>query len=288
MIVREQLDTACHLLQLHPNCVEESSMSAPKYIFTDTSYVSELKRLQAIERVFDPASRRQILAAGLTEAWHCLEIGAGAGSIAQWLAQVVGDRGEVVAVDLDTRFIADIKLPNLKILEADIRSVPLVEDSFDLIHARYVLIHLPDFEAVLSKLLALLKPGGAIVLEEPDFSVAKAIVGDPTACESFAKIHRAIAKIYANKGIDFDLGIKLPSICQTLGLKHSCLENHVPISKGGSELALMMKMSAMQLAEQYMATGEVSQTDIENYYEFTENPNAWAIYYATVRITGKK
>jgi SAM-dependent methyltransferase len=263
-------------------------MSQSKYIFTDTTHVSELRRLQTIERIFDPASRSLILATGLAEGWDCLEVGAGAGAIAKWMTEIVGETGGVSAVDLDARFIKEISLPNFSIFEGDIRVIPFVKDAFDLIHLRYVLIHIPDFEAVLSRLLGFLKPNGWLVIEEPDFSVAKAIAGDRGACESFDRINQAIFKIYADKGTAYDLGIKLPAIIQNLGLQKLSVENDSPISGGGSALATMMKMSAMQLAEKYLETGLVTQQDIENYCEFAENPNCLAIYYATVRTAAQK
>lgn len=87
-------------------------MSDSKYIFADTHDSREFERLLLIEKVFDPASRRRILTTGLTTGWRCLEVGAGAGSIVHWLAEVVGESGKVVAVDLDTRFIANKKPSN--------------------------------------------------------------------------------------------------------------------------------------------------------------------------------
>jgi hypothetical protein len=41
-------------------------MTESAYIFTDTQFESELARLQVLERVYDPASRRRILATGIT------------------------------------------------------------------------------------------------------------------------------------------------------------------------------------------------------------------------------
>ncbi|MGV0023793.1 hypothetical protein [Phormidesmis priestleyi] len=83
------------------------------YIFTDSQHTKELERLQAIEQVFDPASHRRIQATGITTNWRCLEVGAGAGSITQWMAAVVGEKGKVVAIGLDTRFVSNIQLSNV-------------------------------------------------------------------------------------------------------------------------------------------------------------------------------
>lgn len=262
-------------------------MSTFQYVFTDSQHVQELERLQAIEQVFDPASRRRIQATGIRTNWRCLEVGAGAGSITQWMAAVVGKCGKVVAVDLDTRFVANIQLPNVEVLEADIRSLSLENHSFDLVHARYVLIHISDFQVALSKMLDLLKPGGWIVIEEPDFSAARAIVGEEEACQSANRVNRAILQMFSGRNMDYALGVKLPAMLQQLGLQQLSVENDAPISNGDSGVAMVIKMSTVQLAEKYIATGEATQEDIERYCLFAEDRNAWAIYYATVGVAAQ-
>jgi ubiquinone/menaquinone biosynthesis C-methylase UbiE len=263
-------------------------MSTSQYVFTDSQHVQEFERLQALEQVFDPASRRRLQATGITTCWRCLEVGAGAGSITQWMAATVGEGGKVVAVDVDTRFLATLQLSNVEVLEADIRSLPLENHSFDLIHVRYVLIHLSDFQVALSKMLNLLKPGGWIVIEEPDFSAARAIVGEESACLSMDRVNQSILQMFENRGMDYALGSKLPALLQELGLQQIGVENDVPLSNGGSGVATMMKMSALQLAEKYTATGKATQKDIEQYCLFADDDRAWAIYYATVGVIAQK
>jgi len=263
-------------------------MSTSQYVFTDSQRSREFERLQAIEQVFDPASQKRIQRTGITENWRCLEVGAGAGSITHWLATVVGENGKVLAVDLDTRFVAHMNQPNIEVLEADVRHLPLKNDSFDLIHARYVLIHIADFRVALTKMLDLLKPGGWIVLEEPDFSAARAIVGEAAACQSINRVNQAILKMFENRGMDYALGVKLPAILQEFGLQQLFVENDASLANGGSGVATVMKISTLQLAEKYIATGIVTQEDIEKYCRFADNRNAWAIYYTTVGVVAQK
>lgn len=263
-------------------------MSTSKYVFTETQHSQELERLQAIEQVFDPTSRQRIQATGITTNWRCLEVGAGAGSITQWMAAVVGDRGKVVAVDLDTRFVANLKASNIEVLEADIRHLPLESHSFDLVHSRYVLIHIPDFQVALSRILNLVKPGGWIVIEEPDFAAARAIAGEEAAYQSVNQVNRAILHMFTTRGMDYSLGTKLPALLQNCDLQPLSVDIDTHLSKGGSGIATMMKMSTVQLAEKYIATGEATQEDIENYCLFAEDQNAWAIYYATVGVIAQK
>jgi SAM-dependent methyltransferase len=263
-------------------------VTTSQYVFTGSQRSKEFERLQAIEQVFDPASQRRILSTGITENWCCLEVGAGAGSMTRWLAEAVGESGKVVAIDLDTHFVANINQPNVEVLEADVRHLSLDNDSFDLVHARYVLIHIPDFQVALTNILRLLKPGGWLVLEEPDFSAARAVVGERAACQSIDRVNQSILQMFGNRGMDYALGIKLPAILQGFGLQQLYVENDAPLSNGGSGVATMMKMSALQLAEKYIATGRATQEDIEHYCLFAGDERAWAIYYATVGVVAQK
>lgn len=263
-------------------------MEEYKYIFTDTQFVSELERLKVLEKVSDPTSRRRILATGLTTGWQCLEVGAGAGSIMKWMSEIVGKSGKVVAVDVDIRFIEHTSLSNVDMIKGDIKRISLENNSFDLIHIRNVLIHIADFQVVLSKIFNLLKPNGWLVIEEPDFSASRAIDGKHDEYQSVNKVNQSIYQMFTDKGLDYSFGLKLPSLLQKLGLHQLQVENDVPISPGGSDIATMMKLSALQLAEKYIATGIATQNDIQKYCQFADNKASWAIYLAAIGVIGRK
>ena len=260
---------------------------ASSYIFKDTQFQSELERLQTLEKVSDPATQRQILATGLTTGWKCLEVGAGAGSIMKWMSEKVGSSGKVTAIDLDTRFVENTFLSNVEIIKADINRVTLT-DPFDLIHARNILIHLKDYPDTLTKMLSMLKPDGWLVLEEPDFSATRFISGTERESQAVNKVNQAICQMFTNQEKDYALGIRLPALLQQLSLQQLQVNNDVPISNGGSDIATMMKLSALQLSEKYKATGIVRDEDIQTYCQFAENPNCWGIFLATVGVSGRK
>lgn len=256
-----------------------------EYVFHTTEDKSELERLQAIESIFDPASRRRILLGGLKPGDCCLEVGAGAGSVMRWMAEQVGPSGRVTAVDINTRFL-DKSPGNVAVVEGDVRSLVFEPISFDLIHARYVLVHISEYKAVLDSLWKALKPGGALVIEEPDFTAYRGFSG--TEVQAFNKVHQAILQMYNGKGVDPSLGTKLPALFQGLGAKDIVIENDSPIVCGGTGIATMMNLSAVQLKEKYLATGKVSATDLEAYARYSRDPAAWAIYYATIGAMGRK
>src|SRR5262249_7314178 len=124
-------------------------MTATGYTFAGVDRGQELARLRSIESIFDPASRRLLEDAGATRGALCLEIGAGAGSIAAWLAERAGDAGEVTALDLDTSFLRASGPPSrVRVVEGDARHADLPAGHFDVAHARYVLVHNADWEAL--------------------------------------------------------------------------------------------------------------------------------------------
>lgn len=85
---------------------------------------AEDERLNLLERIFDPASRRRrdLVQPG----WRCLEVGAGRGSMAVWLAERVGESGQVVATDIDVTYLRRLDLPNLEMHQHNI-----LDDSLD-------------------------------------------------------------------------------------------------------------------------------------------------------------
>jgi SAM-dependent methyltransferase len=190
-----------------------------------------------------------------------------------WMGEVVGLAGQVVAVDFDPKFLSEAARPNMTVMRADIRTAQLPQQSFELVHARYVLIHLPDYEVALMKMFDSLKPGGRLVLEEPDFSASRGITGDEQGLASLCKINQAIEQMYATRRMDYALGLKLPVLMQRRGLQCLTVENDVPLSMGGSGMATVMKMSAEQLREKYLATGVVGRSDLERYCRFADDRN---------------
>ena len=111
---------------------------------------AEDERLCLLETIFDPASRR--VRSMVQPGWRCLEIGAGRGSMAVWLAQQVGEKGRVVATDIDVTYLERLNLPNLEVRRHNILEDPIETLSlglFDMVSLRLVLFWLVGRKAVL-------------------------------------------------------------------------------------------------------------------------------------------
>jgi SAM-dependent methyltransferase len=128
---------------------------------------SDERRLRALEALCDSFTTTMLGRAGLAPDWRCLEIGAGRGSIARWLATQCSS-GFVTATDTDTRHLTGLRIPNLLVCRHDVVDGPdLPAASFDLAHVRALLVHLPDRQTVLRRIRDWLVPGGWLVVEEP-------------------------------------------------------------------------------------------------------------------------
>ncbi len=141
-------------------------MTAPERADGDTAYTLDnawrqaRERLSLLENILDPLTIDHLQATGVGAGWRCLEVGGGLGSIAAWLCDRVGASGGVVATDIDTRFLQSLNRPNAEIHTHNIVTDELAQASFDLIHLRAVLEHLPQREAAFRQMIGALKPGG--------------------------------------------------------------------------------------------------------------------------------
>jgi 2-polyprenyl-3-methyl-5-hydroxy-6-metoxy-1,4-benzoquinol methylase len=153
--------------------------------------------------ILDDSTIQRLSALGDLTGRRCLEVGAGGGSIARWLADRVGHGGRVTATDVNTRHIPSHQ--RLRVVHHDITTDALPDPPYDLIHARLVLLHLPQRLAVLASLAAALAPGGVLLVEEWHTEIRDAVLAAPTkeAKFLFETYHDTlVARIFAARGHD--------------------------------------------------------------------------------------
>ena len=171
-----------------------------RYIF-DNAAAETATRFSALATIFDPGTIRHLTEIGVTKGWTCLEIGAGGGTIADWLCDRVGPEGRVMATDIDTQYLNSLNKPNLDVRCHDIARDVLPEDAFDLVHVRLVLVHLPERDEVLTRIVSALKPGGWLLAEEFD---SLSLQPDPViaSTEIPIKTLSAMEQQMARRGVD--------------------------------------------------------------------------------------
>lgn len=214
-------------------------------------------RFSALEELYDATTISHLEKIGVSHGWHCWEIGAGPGSIAKWLCRKVGPDGEVLATDIDTRFLESEHPENLEVRRHDIVSDPLPDELFDLVHARLVLVHLPERETVLDRMIAALKPGGWLLTEEYDYPSILAGShhgrGEVTLNSSLA-----LRQVMMGRGVDPGFGRSLAVHLHTRGLQRVNAEGRALIAGVDSPGARLMKANLTQLREPILASGMVT------------------------------
>ncbi|HEY5649747.1 MAG TPA: methyltransferase domain-containing protein [Nitrospiria bacterium] len=120
-----------------------------------------------IERGFGPANQFLIDKAEVREGHRVLDIGSGTGYPAIPAAELAGDSGEVIGIDIaeDMLEVARRKagaknLSNISFKAEGCEKLSFDDASFDAVTTRYCLMFLPHVDATLSEMLRVLKPGG--------------------------------------------------------------------------------------------------------------------------------
>ncbi len=255
------------------------------YIFDENSKERELRRLQLVERANDLTSIALLEETGMEPGWHCLELGAGAGSILRWLGQRVGSSGLAVGMDKNTAYLQDCTSTPFKIYKGTFLNVTLPH-AFDLIHGRYVLIHNQSDMDILHKMFSLLKPGGWAVFEEPDFTSATLMEQD--AKSSQARVNQAICQMFVNAGLDPAYALSLPRKLEQAGFHVERAQSIMHLCPGNSPMAKVIGESALVLEQQYCHTGLCSPKDIQQYVSLSQDPTHWALYHSTTSVIVRK
>jgi SAM-dependent methyltransferase len=214
----------------------------------DTLRARHLDRLTAVEEALDAGTVRHLEALGVGAGWRCLEVGAGAGSIARWLCERVGRGGHVLATDLDVRFVeaALLHQRNATVLQHDMLLDRLPEASFDLVHARLLLAWLAEPSHGLERLVAALKPGGWLLAEEMDcISVVTSGGREAGTAVSASGVLNALHTLLdGRRAFDAAFGRHLHAELESAGLTRVRAEGRVGIWQAGSAASHLWRLIA--------------------------------------------
>ncbi len=177
----------------------------------DQGFDEERARLTGMEALWDPGSQALLDELGIGPGWKCLEVGAGGGSMVEWMAS----RGaHVMAIDIDTRYIEHLASGSITVRRIDLREDELPQSEFDLVHSRLVLKHLADRREILDRLVATLKPGGWMVMEDYDWTN----YGFEDGSWGFSDIGDVIVDFRTTAGFERDYGRRVGSDMEAAGL----------------------------------------------------------------------
>lgn len=238
------------------------------------------QRFTSLERLYDPWTIRHLEATGIGPGWQCWEIGGGGGSIAAWLAERCGKAGHVLVTDLDPRFLvesASLDHAHVEIQRHDIGTDPLPAQSFDLIHARLVLIHVPAREAALAQMVTALKPGGWLIVE--DFDATLLDPGYPTtdteASALYRKMGAAQGRLMVTRSGELSLtwGRSLYWRLRAQGLVNLGMEGYVAVWQGKSTGARLTEANFEQIRGEAVGARLITHEEVAQMLTLLDDPD---------------
>ncbi|MFH8975576.1 class I SAM-dependent methyltransferase [Streptomyces sp. NPDC017890] len=231
----------------------------------DNGQAEAAERFDAFATVFDPTTFRHLQALGVGPGWRCWEVGAGGISVVSWLAKTVGRTGKVLATDIDTSWVAPVGRPPVEVRVHDVGAEEAPGKGFDLVHARLVLVHVPDRERALRSMVQALRPGGRLLVEDADPALQPLVCPDEHGPEQQLanRLRHGFRQLLAHRGADLSYGRRLPRLLREAGLRRVEADAYFPVTSPAC--AALESATVRQVRDQLVDAGVATREDIDRH-----------------------
>lgn len=234
------------------------------------------------ERQYDPTTIDIVTNLPIGPTWRCLDIAAGAGSMAYWLADRASG-GSVLAVDMDTRFLDEGRAANLTVRQADITMTEFDPATFDLVLARGVFSSLRAPGDLLTRAVGWLAPGGWLVAEDFYF-----LPSEDSPTEAGRAVVGGYTRAFEMRGADVRWARRLPALAAQAGLRS--VDTRVrSLGPGLSAQESELIRTRLELQGQALVDlGLVSGADIAEFIRTLELPEARDVTTLQFSVWGQR
>jgi SAM-dependent methyltransferase len=252
---------------------------------------SELERLQLQSRVWEPSGRQLLTKVGDGSRLRALDVGCGALGWLRILSQWVGASGQVIGADIDERlldaarsFLEAEGTTNVELAVDDLFDSKLEPESFDLVHARYVIAPLGRGAEQVESHRKLVRPGGSLVLEEWDLGSWHFNPPAPAA----ERLIRSLSAIFASLG--GEAGRVLPELLGEIGIEEPEIDAHVIALKPGHPYLRLPLQFSVALESQLLET--LSEDELTALRREAESelarPGRWGTTFMLIQSWGRR
>jgi len=207
---------------------------------------TELERLQLQSKVWEPSARDLLNELPRGTRLNALEVGCGVMGWLRVLSSWVGTQGSVVGADVDDKMLAGAAqlvqaegLGNVTLVKDDLFRSKLATGSFDLVHSRFQIAPLGRPAEQLAAYRRLLRPGGTLVLEDPDIASWRINPDAPAVRDLIALIERG----FLSAGGNFNAGRELPALMHAVGMKPRVRARVIALEPGHPYLRLPLQFA---------------------------------------------
>jgi SAM-dependent methyltransferase len=267
----------------------ESPATASGYLLAGQA--SELERLKLQSRVWEPSGQRLLEEIGDGSGARALDVGCGVLGWLRVLSEWVGTDGEVTGFDIDEsmlamadRFVTEERLHNVGLVKDDLFASELEPDSFDLVHARYEICPLGRAEEQMETYLRLARPGGTIVLEDPD---ASSWHFNPPA-SALERLIELIVEAFRVSGGDWFAGRRHLHLLREFGIEGNVRAEVLALPPGHPYLRLPLQFAtsleerllSLVTADELAALRDQGETELQE-------PGRWGTTFTLLQCWGR-
>lgn len=264
------------------------SAQTPAYLLAGQQ--AELERLQLQSRVWEPAAQAVLALLSEGAGRGALDVGCGVMGWLRVLSGWVGQTGSVVGTDIDdkmletaARLVDTEALANVTLTKDDLFASRLAPKSFDLVHARFQIAPLGRASEQLAAFTRLLRPGGLLVLEDPDMASWRVNPAAPATQRLIALIEQG----FLAAGGNFNAGRELPRLLAEQGIAPRISAHVVALNPGHPYLRLPIQFAASLRTrlEALTSSDEVSELVAQAERELAR-PGTWGTTFTLVQAFG--
>ena len=237
----------------------------PNAVYALGSNPAESARLQRQADELLPESSALLDRVSPRPGQSAIDLGCGPRGVLDLLQARVSPGGKVVGLDANpvhvamaAEFVSERGLSGVEIITGDATRTGLPSGSFDVVHARTLLITVPDPEQVIAEMARLAKPGGWVASLEPDTEHVFCYPPHP----AFDRICEIFAVVFSRNGAD-PLGRRLPELLHRAGLEEVGAEARAPLYPLGHSRRTIRLDLVRSMRPQILEMGLASETELD-------------------------
>jgi SAM-dependent methyltransferase len=203
---------------------------------------------------------------GLRPRQSAIDLGCGPRGILDLLAGRVSPEGRVVGLDADpahtamaAEFATGRGLSGVEIITADARRTGLPSGSFDLVHARTLLVNVPEPARVVAEMARLTRPGGWVMSMEPDSEYAMCYPPHP----AFTRLCEIFPLVFGRNGADHTIGRRVPELLRQVGLEDVGVEARVQMYPPGNTRRTNRLELVRSMRPQILEMGLIGEAELD-------------------------
>jgi ubiquinone/menaquinone biosynthesis C-methylase UbiE len=275
--------------------VDSDARPDPTAVYALGSSTDETSRLQRQADELLAANTTLIDRTNLAPGDAAIDLGCGPRGVLELLSDRVGRSGRVVGVDADPNHVAKAReliatkrLTNIEVLLSDACETSIASSAFDVVHARTLLITLPEPAQVVQEMVRLTKPGGWVLSFEPD---CESSVCYPSHA-AYDRLVDILAPVFSRHGADWRIGRRVGELFRSAGLvdvEVECRGDTYPHGHSRRTILVdLIRSMRTQVVEQGLAT----DTELDELFTAAvahlENPDVVVMPHLSFLVSGRR